>query len=44
VRVGKLARADESSAALAGIPTTPPAPAEQTADLFREAQPVRDSG
>jgi DNA polymerase IV len=44
VRVGKLARADESSASLAEIPTTPPAPAEQTADLFREAQPARDSG
>jgi DNA polymerase IV len=44
VRVGKLARADESSASLAGIPASSPAAAEQTADLFPEAQPARDSG
>jgi DNA polymerase-4 len=44
VRVGKLARADESSARSAGIPASPPAAAEQTADLFQEAQTARDSG
>jgi DNA polymerase IV len=44
VRVGKLARAENASASLATVPPPPPMVAEQTADLFQNAQVARDTG
>jgi DNA polymerase IV len=44
VRVGKLARAEKASASLATVPPPPPMVAEQTADLFQNAQVARDTG
>jgi DNA polymerase IV len=44
VRVGKLARAEDASASLTTVPPATPMAAEQTADLFQNAQAARDTG
>jgi DNA polymerase IV len=44
VRVGKLSRAEDASASLTTVPPATPMAAEQTADLFQNAQAARDTG